>query len=168
MKSNTIKRCPTFLKFFQVLWKHNWPYSYTRMPLKFIGSCKIEMITFILSIWRNWKLKDILKVKLSPKQETNLRVFVSLWMERITILQLIDTLREDKWLTMTLWSTRLPFFMTILLGLMYQCLNMIEQPFNKFLINSQILQRIYKKLLRIKRIMRSMKTSLVMLSQVTI
>ena len=166
VKLNITKKCRTCSKSFQVLWKHSWQNSCTRMQSESIGSFRIEMTTSTQSILRSWKLKSTLKERQLLKLGNNLILFVSLWTEWFTTLQQTDTLSEDRWLIMTLLLTRLQYFMTILLGLMYQCLSMTDWLSSKFLINSQISKKIYKRLLKIKMIMKSMKSLLVMLLQV--
>ena len=162
VKSNTTKRCPIYSRFFQVLWKRSWPSSYMRMRLEYIGSCKTEMITFIQSILKNSRLKGTAREKRLLKLVINQSLCVSLWMESFTTLQLIDTLKEDKWSIMTLSLIRLQFFMTIWLGLMFLFLSMIELLLHKFLISSQTFKKIYRKSSKTKKTMKKMKISSVL------
>ena len=159
VKSNITKRCLTYLRFFQVLWKHSWPSSCMRMRLEFIGSCKTEMTTFILSILKNSRLKGTAREKRLQKQVINQSLCVSLWMESFTTLQLTDTLKEGKWSTMTSLLTRLKFFTTTWLGLMFLFSSMIVLLLHKFLISSQTFKKTYKKLSKTKKTTKKMKTS---------
>jgi len=102
VRSNTTKRCPTSSKFFQAPWRPSLRSFCTKMQSESTDSCKTEMTTFTLSILRSSKRRDIAKEKPSLRLVISLSLCASSWMEWFTTQQLKGTLREVRWLIMTL------------------------------------------------------------------